>query len=127
MPALTRSNPHRCLQHHGLSRLPKEKVSRANKKPFKSYPIGDLHVDITELRTEEGKQYLFVAIDRMSKYIYIELCQRMTQDNAVLFLQNLQKDCVFKITHVLPDNGAQFTDNPLAKHLRPKGWARPSL
>jgi RNA-directed DNA polymerase len=65
MPKLTRSNLHRCLQHHGLSRLPKEKASsrRAHKKPFKSYPIGDLHVDMTELRTDEGKQYLLVAID----------------------------------------------------------------
>jgi transposase-like protein len=128
IPALTRSNLHRCLQYHGLSRLPKEKVSSssANKKPFKSYPIGYLHVDITELRTDEGKQYLFVAIDRMTKYIYIELYQRMTQDNAVLFLQNLQKDCVFKITHILTDNGAQFTYNLLAKHLRPKdGRAHP--
>jgi transposase-like protein len=122
IPKLTRSNCHRCLQHHGLSRLPKEQAdsSGANKKPFKSYPIGYLHVDITELRTDEGKQYLFVAIDRMTKYIYIELYQRMTQNNAVLFLQNLQKDCVFKITHILTDNGAQFSYNLLAKHLRPK-------
>ena len=122
IPKLTRSNLHRCLQHYGLSRLPKEdsSSSAAGKKPFKSYPIGYLHVDITELRTDEGKQYLFVAIDRMTQYIYIELYQRMTQDNAVLFLRNLQKDCVFKITHILTDNGSQFTYNLLAKHLHPK-------
>jgi len=122
IPKLTRSNLHRCLQHYGLSRLPKEdsSSSAAGKKPFKSYPIGYLHVDITELRTDEGKQYLFVAIDRMTKYIYIELYQRMTQNNAVLFLRNLQKDYVFKITHILTYNGAQFSYNLLAKHLRPK-------
>jgi transposase-like protein len=122
IPALTRSNLHRCLKHFGLSRLPKDPVnsSAAGKKPFKSYPIGYLHVDITELRTDEGKQYLFVAIDRITKYVYIELYQRMTQDNAVLFLRNLAKDCVFKITHILTDNGAQFTYNLLAKHLKPK-------
>ena len=44
----------------------------------------------------------------------------MTPDNAVLFLQNLHKDCVFKITHILTDHGAQFSYNLLAKHLRPK-------
>ncbi len=50
----------------------------------------------------------------------------MTQDNAVLFLRNLQKDCVFKITHILTDNGIQFTYNLLAKHLRPKdGYPHP--
>lgn len=122
IPKLTRSNLHRCLQYHGLSRLPKEKssASSANKKPFKSYPIGYLHVDITELRTDEGRQYLFVAIDRMTKYIYIELHPNQTQDAAVSFLRNLQQDCVFKITHILTDNGAQFTYNLLAKHLQPK-------
>jgi len=44
----------------------------------------------------------------------------MTADIAVSFLQNLQQECVFKITHILTDNGAQFTYNLLAKHLRPK-------
>ena len=122
IPKLTRSNLHRCLQHHGLSRLPKEQAnsSASHKKPFKSYPIGYMHVDITELRTDQGKQYLFVAIDRMTKYIYIELYERQTQDNAVLFLKNLQQDCVFKITHILTDNGAQFSYNLLADHLKPK-------
>jgi hypothetical protein len=51
----------------------------------------------------------------MTKDIYIELYQHMTQDNAVLFLSNLHKDCVFRITHILTDHGAQFTDNLLAK------------
>ena len=117
IPKLTRSNLHRCLQHHGLSRLPKEK--KVAKKPFKAYPIGYMHVDITELLTDMGKQYLFVAIDRATKYIYIELHQRMTMDNAVQFLRNLQQDCIFNITHILTDNGAQFTYKLLAAHLRP--------
>ena len=56
----------------------------------------------------------------MTKYIYIELYERQTQDNAVLFLKNLQQDCVFKITHILTDNGAQFSYNLLADHLKPK-------
>jgi hypothetical protein len=34
------------------------------KKEFKAYPIGYFHLDITEVRTEEGKLCLFVAIDR---------------------------------------------------------------
>ena len=118
IPALTRSNLHRCLQHHGLSRLPKEEGERV-KKPFKDYSIGYMHVDITELLTDSGKQYLFVAIDRTTKYLYIELHERMTMDNAVQFLHNLQQDCIFKLTHILTDNGAQFTYKLLAEHLQP--------
>ena len=60
-----------------------------------------MHLDITELRTDQSKQYLFVAIDRMTKTIYIELHEHQTKDNAVLFLANLHKDCVFKISHIL--------------------------
>jgi hypothetical protein len=36
---------------------------KREKKKFKSYPIGYFHIDITEVRTEEGKLYLFVAVD----------------------------------------------------------------
>jgi hypothetical protein len=39
----------------------------ASKKRFKQYPIGSFHIDSAEIRTEEGKLYLFVAIDRTSK------------------------------------------------------------
>ena len=118
IPALTRSNLHRCLQHHGLSRLPKEDTPK-NKENFKSYNIGFVHIDITELRCEAGKWYLFVAIDRVTKYVYVELYNRMTAENAVQFLRHLEAECVFKITHILTDNGAQFTYKLLAKHLQP--------
>ena len=40
---------------------PKTKRSR-----FKSYPIGFFHLDIAEVRTEEGRLYLFVAVDRVA-------------------------------------------------------------
>ncbi len=119
IPALTRSNLHRCLQHHGISRLSKE-PEQTPKKPFKQYPIGYIHVDITEVRCEKGKYYLFVAIERKTKYVYVELYERMSMENAVKFLHNLQADCLFKITHILTDNGAQFTYNLLTEHLRPE-------
>ncbi|CAA9505476.1 MAG: Mobile element protein [uncultured Sphingomonadaceae bacterium] len=38
------------------------------KQCFKAYPIGYFHIDIAEVRTEEGKLRLFVAIDRTSKF-----------------------------------------------------------
>ena len=44
-----------------------------------------VHVDIAEVRTEEGKLYLFVAIDRTSKVAYAELHERATQKVAGAF------------------------------------------
>ena len=58
IPRLTRSSLHRCLQRHGISRLPK--VDRENPKRFKAYEIGYFHLVIAELRYEGGKAYLFV-------------------------------------------------------------------
>jgi hypothetical protein len=53
---LTRSSPHRCLQRHGVSRLPEvEGDKTATKNHFKSYAIGFFHVDIAEVGTKEGK------------------------------------------------------------------------
>jgi hypothetical protein len=58
IPHLTRSSLHRCLQRHGISRLPEVTGDKPNKKKFKSYPIGYFHVDIAEVRTAEGKLYM---------------------------------------------------------------------
>ena len=56
------SSLHRCLQRHGISRLRDTQGDKPAKRKFKSYPIGYFHLDIAEVRTEEGKLYLFVAI-----------------------------------------------------------------
>ena len=60
IPHLSRSALHRLFQRHGTSRLPAPEP----KKKFQDYPIGYLHVDFAEVHTEEGRVYLFVAIDR---------------------------------------------------------------
>ena len=56
IPHLSRSSLHRCLQRHGISRLPEVTGDRPDKKKFKSYPIGYFHIDIAEVRTAEGAQ-----------------------------------------------------------------------
>src|SRR5215813_12648581 len=76
IPYLTRSALHRCFQRHGISRLPEIEGEKAAKQAFKSYPIGYFHIDIAEVRTEEGKLHLFVAVDRTSKYAFARLMQK---------------------------------------------------
>ena len=73
IPHLTRSSLHRCLQRHGISRLPEVEGDKPEKKKFKAYPIGYFHIDIAEVRTAEGKLYLYVAIDRTSKFAFVQL------------------------------------------------------
>lgn len=73
IPHLTRSSLHRLFQRHDISRLPEIEGDTGRKKAFKHYPIGYFHIDIAEVRTEEGKLHLFVAIDRTSKFAFAQL------------------------------------------------------
>jgi hypothetical protein len=53
IPELTRSSLHRCLEQHGISRLPEvEGGSKPGRKKFERYPIGYFHVDLAEVRVQ---------------------------------------------------------------------------
>ena len=109
IPTLTRSSLHRCLQRHGISRLPEAEGEKTAKAKFKSYPIGFFHIDLAEVRTAEGKLYMFVAIDRTSKFAFVELHRQAKQRTAGEFLQRLLQAVPYKIHTVLTDNGIHFT------------------
>ena len=79
IPHLTRSSLHRCLHRHGISRLPEVDGDKPARRKFKSYPIGYFHTDIAEVRTEEGKLSLFVAVDRTSKFAFARLVERASK------------------------------------------------
>ena len=115
IPALTRSSLHRCLQRHGISKLSVEGEGDSKKKKFQSYPIGYFHIDIANVRTEEGKLYLFVAIDRTSKFVYVELLESSEKAVTAEFLQRLIKAVPYQIHTILTDNGVQFTHRPTDK------------
>ena len=111
IPNLTRSSLHRCLQRHGISKLPDVEGDKARKK-FKQYPIGYFHIDIAEVQTAQGKLYLFVAIDRTSKFTYAELHAQSDRTVATAFLRSLVEAAPYKIHTILTDNGAQFCHPP---------------
>jgi hypothetical protein len=110
IPHLTRSSLLRCLVRHGISRLPSINGKQNSKKAFKHYPLGYFHIDIAEVRTEQGKPSLFVAIDRTSKVAYAELHPRATKMIAAQFLRNLIELIPYKLHTALTDNGIQFTN-----------------
>ena len=108
IPHLTRSSLHRCLQRHGISRLPDLAGERTAKQKFKSYPIGFFHIDIAEVQTAEGRLYLFVAIDRTSKFAFVELHSKALRRTAGDFLRHLVEAVPYRINIVLTDNGTHF-------------------
>ncbi len=46
------------------------------KRNFYAYWIGYFHTDLAELQTAEGKLYLYVAIDRTSKFTFVQLVKK---------------------------------------------------
>jgi transposase InsO family protein len=109
IPHLTRSSLHRCLQRHGISRLPQVEGDASPKRKFKAYPIGYFHIDIAEVRTAQGKLYLLVAIDRTSKFAFVELHEKIARQTAGDFLRRLIAAVPYKVHTVLTDNGTHFT------------------
>ena len=125
---LSRSNLHRCLKRHNLNILPKTEdeillEQKRKKQKFKDYSMGYFHIDITKITLENNDPfYLFVAIDRITKFTIARIYKNQTIENSVEFLQIVIDKCQYKIHRILTDNGVQFTYALLAKHLRPKAF-----
>lgn len=69
-----------------------------------------MHVDITYWPKLNGiKRYIFVAIDRATRLIYIEIHDNKRADTASKFLEKAIEFFPFYITKVLTDNGKEFT------------------
>lgn len=123
IPHLTRSSLHRCLQRHGIGRLPDVEGDKEPKKKFKAYPIGFFHIDIAEVQTAEGRLYLYVAIDRTSKFAFVQLVEKANRVTASAFLAALVAAIPYKIHTILTDNGIQFrypprhADGPTARYM----------
>ena len=64
----------------------------------------------SEVRTEEGKLYLFVAIDRTSKFSVAQLVEQANRKTAWEFLEHLLEAVPYKIHTILTDNGIQFAE-----------------
>ena len=75
IPHLTHSTLRRSLERQGTSRLPSVEGDKPAKKKSKSYPVGYFHVDVAEVRTEQGKLPLFVGIDCTSKFAVVHLVE----------------------------------------------------
>ena len=112
IPKLSRSSLHRCLLRHGISRLPASDIKTTGRGKFAPTEIGYVHIDIAELRLAEGKLNMFLAIDRVSKFTYVEFRDDMGKMNGADFLRGVIKAFPYKIHTVLTDNGMAFADLP---------------
>jgi len=59
---------------------------------------------------ETSRRYLFVAIDRATRWVFIGIYGNKTAANARRFLRDLERACPLRIRTILTDNGKEFTD-----------------
>ena len=67
---------------------------------------------------ESGRRYLFVAIDRATRWVYVALKDNKRAAIARGFLRAMHGACSIKIIKLLTDNGKEFTDRLFASRER---------
>ena len=122
------------MRRHGVSNLKQliaeqqEPQEQKKYKTFKDYIPGFIHVDIKYLPVmpdQSKRQYLYVAIDRATRWVYLEVLDDKKAKTAAGFLKRIHEACPVKVYIILTDNGKEFTDRfiangerePTGKHL----------
>jgi transposase InsO family protein len=120
IPKLTRSALHRCLVRHGISRLPRGEEKTSKRQRFAETTIGYVHIDVCELRLAEGKLFMFLAIDRVSKFTRVAFFDANTKLNGAASLREVVEAFPYRIHTVLTDNGMAFADLPKNRGRHPE-------
>ncbi|UFU12358.1 DDE-type integrase/transposase/recombinase (plasmid) [Ideonella dechloratans] len=112
-PGVSRSALDRLLGRRGVNRLPAPEVEKTQVRSFRAYEPGYVHMDVKylpQMEDETERRYVFVAIDRATRWVFIAFKSKKTAAAARSFLNALNKAAPFKIKTLLTDNGREFTD-----------------
>lgn len=110
---LNRSNCYRTLKRYRLNKLSLQE--KKERKRFANYLPGFLHIDlfylpkIKESDKTKKRYYCFLAIDRTTKVIFLEVYPRRSQREAADFLLKVLEFFPYRIHHILTDNGKEFS------------------
>lgn len=107
LPQATRASVHRLFVRHGVHRRPR---IRPKAGTFKAYAPGFVHIDCLHLPRLGGPHaYCYVAIDRATRLVYLQVYTRRTKETAIDFLRQCRAFFPFRIEKLLTDNGGEFT------------------
>ena len=115
---MSRSALDRLLRRRGVNRLPEPEVEKTQVKSFKAYEPGYVHMDVKylpKMEDEADRRYVFVVIDRATRWVFIAIKSKKTAAVARSFLNALHKAAPFKIKTLLTDNGREFTDRAFGR------------
>ena len=107
---LSRSAIHRTLRRHGISKSSPRKTDKPGR--FETdRPFGFIHLDVKHLtRLARKPAYVFVAIDRATRYVYVEVLPDRKAASAQAFLERFLEHFPGPVHTILTDNGSEWTD-----------------
>ena len=108
-PRLSRSAIHRCLKRHGVAARPAP--PRPQVGTFETAGVGFIHVDLKHLtRLDGAPAFVFVAIDRATRFAHIEIIARRDAATVAGCLERFIAAFPHTVHTILTDNGSEFTD-----------------
>ena len=87
IPHLTRSSLHRCLQRHGISRLPQVEGGKPTKRKFKTYPIGYFHIELPRCIPRKASSTCSSPSIAPQKFAFVRVHEKADRRSAAAFLQ----------------------------------------
>ncbi|MCO7230941.1 MULTISPECIES: DDE-type integrase/transposase/recombinase [unclassified Cobetia] len=94
-----------------LARQDAEQNEKPKHRPFMDYEPGYVHIDIKHLSQRldgDQKRYLYIAIDRATRWVYLEVRSSQSTKEARVFMRCVEERAPFTIQAVLTDNGKSF-------------------
>jgi transposase InsO family protein len=125
-PDLSRSAIYRCLRRYGIAGRLAEAVEQARAGAFEAAACGFIHIDLKHLPRLGGETaYVFVAIDRATRFVHIDIIHDRSAATAAACLERFLEVFPHPVHTILTDNGAEFTDR-FAVDMKGKPEGKPS-
>lgn len=110
IPNIKRGSCYRVLVKHQINKLP-DPFKDYGKGKFGYYLPGFLHLDLAYLpllSKSYKRRYLQVAVDRVTKIVFLMVVNGKTQKEAIRFLQFVIRFYPYHIHRILTDNGKEY-------------------
>jgi hypothetical protein len=129
---MTYSSLYRLLKRHKVAPLRQQaqetRAEGKEPKSFKNYAPGFLHGDIKylpKMPDDPHHRYLFVAIDRATRWVFFNIYDYPNQESRRDFLDTLQEKCPIRIEKN-PDRQRSIIHRPLP-HSQQGSQRKPRL
>lgn len=110
-PRLSRSALYRCLKRLGLARQSQAAPETQCVQKFEETTCGFIHMDVKHLPRLKGqKHFVYAAIDRASRYVYVEILDHLNAQTAQGFVRRFVDHFPHTVHTILTDNGGEWTD-----------------